>query len=117
MIKGTVIHEQKQFKKRGEYEKEMLRMAKHIIGRTSWDRARVWAINPDAQYYFATKSYDLNSTMVLHGIMHIAINIQSFKPSSLSYKGITSGYKSHAFYPLALSGYNNPYCGAEYNLL
>ena len=55
LIKGTVIHEQKQFKKRGEYEKEMLRMAKHIIGRTSWDRARVWAINPDAQYYFCNE--------------------------------------------------------------
>ena len=40
-------------------------MAKHIIGRT-WDRARVWAINPDAVLFFATKSYDLNSMMVLH---------------------------------------------------
>ena len=55
LIRGTVIHEQKQFKKRGEYEKDMIRMAKHIIGRTSWDRARTWAINPNAQYHFCNE--------------------------------------------------------------
>lgn len=55
LIRGTVIHGQKQFKKRGEYEKDMIRMAKHIIGRTSWDRARTWAINPNAQYHFCNE--------------------------------------------------------------
>ena len=34
----------------------MLEMAKHIIGRTSWDRARTWAINPAAHYHFCNET-------------------------------------------------------------
>ena len=56
LIRGTVIKGQKLFKQRGEYEKDMIRMAKHIIGRTSWDRARTWAINPDATYHFCNET-------------------------------------------------------------
>ena len=56
LIRGTVIKGQKIFKQRGEYEKDMIRMAKHIIGRTSWDRARTWAINPDAAYHFCNET-------------------------------------------------------------
>lgn len=56
LIRGTVIKGQKLFKQRGEYEKDMIRMAKHIIGRTSWDRARTWAINPDAAYHFCNET-------------------------------------------------------------
>ena len=33
-------------------EKVMLSKVKHIIGRTSWDRAHAWAINPNAKYHF-----------------------------------------------------------------
>lgn len=85
LIKGTVIHEQKQFKKRGEYEKEMLRMAKHIIGRTSWDRARVWAINPDAQYYFCNEIlrpefYDGSSWNYAHCNKHSIFLSQAHYP-------------------------------------
>ena len=56
IVRGTVIKGQKLFKQRGEYEKDMIRMAKHIIGRTSWDRARSWAINPDAAYHFCNET-------------------------------------------------------------
>lgn len=56
IVRGTVIKGQKLFKQRGEYEKDMIRMAKHIIGRTSWDRARTWAINPDAAYHFCNET-------------------------------------------------------------
>ena len=54
-IKGTVIRGQKNFKKRAEYEIDMLKMTKHIIGRTSWDKARTKAINPDAKYHFCNE--------------------------------------------------------------
>ena len=34
----------------------MIKEAKHIIGRTSWDRARTWAINPCAEYHFCNET-------------------------------------------------------------
>ena len=56
LIRGTVLHGKQNFKRRGVYEIETIRMAKHIIGRTSWDRARTWAINPDATYHFCNET-------------------------------------------------------------
>ena len=55
ILRGSVIRDQKRFKARSKYEIEMIQMAKHIIGRTSWDRSHVWAINPDAQYHFCNE--------------------------------------------------------------
>ena len=43
---------QRSFEKRGEYERDLLSSVDHIIGRTSWDRAHAWAINPQAQYHY-----------------------------------------------------------------
>lgn len=37
--------------KNGEREKQIIKGARHIIGRTTWDRACVYQINPDADYY------------------------------------------------------------------
>lgn len=56
VLKGTILHDQKVFEKRAEYENEMICMAKHIIGRTSWDRYRTWAINPNAAYHFCNET-------------------------------------------------------------
>ena len=56
ILRGTLIHDQRSFKLSSSYEVEMIRMAKHIIGRTSWDRARVWEINQDAEYHFCNES-------------------------------------------------------------
>ena len=36
-------------------EAELLRECRHVIGRTSWDRARVWALNPLASYHFCNE--------------------------------------------------------------
>lgn len=55
ILKGTIIKGQKDFKKRSEYEIELLKKVHHIIGRTSWDRAHTWAINPEAQYHFCNE--------------------------------------------------------------
>lgn len=51
IIKGNLYHGQRTFSKTGELEKEAIRKVKHIIGRTSWDRAHTWAINPNAKYH------------------------------------------------------------------
>lgn len=55
-IKGSIVKEQNNFKSQGEYEKEIIRSVKHIIGRTSWDRANTWAINPNAKYHFCNET-------------------------------------------------------------
>lgn len=56
ILKGSILHDQKKFKRRGVYEIEMIKHAHHIIGRTSWDRSRVWAINPQVQYHFCNET-------------------------------------------------------------
>lgn len=55
IIKGSIYCEQQAFYKTGEIEKETLRKVNHIIGRTSWDKAHVWGINPKANYYFCNE--------------------------------------------------------------
>lgn len=56
LIRGTIIHGKHRFKKMGRYEIEMIQMARHIIGRTSWDRSHVWAVNPNAKYHFCNET-------------------------------------------------------------
>ena len=55
-LKGSIIDQRRHFKKRSCYELEMLRMARHVIGRTSWDRTHVWAINPEVEYHFCNET-------------------------------------------------------------
>lgn len=52
----TIFQGKRDFRIRGEYEKELLRSVNHIIGRTSWDRSRTWAINPNAEYHFCNET-------------------------------------------------------------
>lgn len=56
IVLGTMRREQKDFKKAGKMEIELLQMVNHIIGRTSWDKARVWAINPEINYHFCNET-------------------------------------------------------------
>lgn len=55
IIKGSIIRGQKQFNRRAKYEIDMLRMAQYVIGRTSWDKSHIWAINPKLQYFFCNE--------------------------------------------------------------
>ena len=48
--------QQNKFKKRGVFEIEALQKVKHIIGRTTWDRACAFQINPNAQYHFCNET-------------------------------------------------------------
>lgn len=52
----TIFQQKRKFEKRGELEKEYIRSVSHIIGRTSWDKAHIWAINPDARYHFCNET-------------------------------------------------------------
>ncbi len=50
---GTSMEEDKNiFEKHGKCEDESLKMVKHVIGRTDWDRACVEAKNPHISYHF-----------------------------------------------------------------
>ena len=55
IIRGSIFSGKKQFSKRGDIEKKMLKLTNHIIGRTSWDKAHVWSINPSAHYHFCNE--------------------------------------------------------------
>lgn len=50
--RSLLVKDKNAFKKSGIIEKEIISRVRHIIGRTSWDRARTWAINPSATYHF-----------------------------------------------------------------
>ncbi|AZV55534.1 glycosyltransferase family 4 protein [Clostridium sp. AWRP] len=52
LIKGNLKEKHDVFEKKGKYEIEAISSVKHVIGRTDWDKACVWAINPDVHYHF-----------------------------------------------------------------
>ncbi len=52
LLVGGILKGYNDFSRRGEAEKEIIRRVNHIIGRTSWDKERIWAINPKATYHF-----------------------------------------------------------------
>lgn len=55
-FKGGTLSIDKVFKKKSAYEKIMIQKIHHIIGRTSWDRAHTWAINPNAEYHVGNET-------------------------------------------------------------
>ena len=55
-VKGSIFRQKELMKKSGEYEKMMIHMAKNVIGRTDWDKAHVWSINPNANYHFCNET-------------------------------------------------------------
>lgn len=50
--KGNVYDGKKVFEKSGRFEIETLKLVKHVIGRTDWDKACTEIINPSAEYHF-----------------------------------------------------------------
>lgn len=56
LARGTIFREKKRFGESGLYEMEMIRKVGHVIGRTSWDRDRTWAINDRAKYHFCNET-------------------------------------------------------------
>jgi len=54
--RDNVAGQKRAFVKRGEFELEALRKARHVMGRTDWDEACVKAINPNIYYHFCNES-------------------------------------------------------------
>ena len=52
----NIFRQRNKMKKRSKYEKELITSVNHIIGRTSWDKAHVWAINSNAKYYHCNET-------------------------------------------------------------
>lgn len=48
--------QQKKFENRGELEIKAIQGVKHIIGRTTWDKACVTQINPNVEYHFCNET-------------------------------------------------------------
>lgn len=51
----SMEEERRRFEERGKCEEESLRLARHVIGRTDWDRACAEAVNPQVHYHFCNE--------------------------------------------------------------
>lgn len=57
LLKNDNIKAQKKkFEKRGENEIQALKIALNVIGRTEWDKACTFLINPNRKYYFCNET-------------------------------------------------------------
>lgn len=56
LFSSSVFQEERNFIMRGELEKKIIRTAKHVIGRTSFDKSHAWAINPSCHYHFCNET-------------------------------------------------------------
>lgn len=56
ILKGSLLEQKRAFQKQSLYEIELLKKVKHIIGRTSWDKAQAWSINHNAEYHFCNET-------------------------------------------------------------
>ncbi len=54
--RDNILQQQKKFVLRGEHEVAAMKMARHVIGRTDWDKACANLINPNAQYHFCNET-------------------------------------------------------------
>lgn len=52
MVKGNIAKGLQGFIEGGKLEVEAMQRVRHLIGRTDWDRAASWAINPKARYHY-----------------------------------------------------------------
>lgn len=56
ILRGSILKEQSRFRISAEYEREMISMAGHVIGRTAWDKTVSAAINPQVHYHFCNET-------------------------------------------------------------
>lgn len=54
--RDSIYRQREKYVVRGAFETAALQKAKHVIGRTDWDRACVRQINPDAVYHFCNET-------------------------------------------------------------
>ena len=56
LFKGHMLKIPDNMFKSGAIENECLKLSHHVIGRTSWDKDHVWAVNPHAEYHFCNET-------------------------------------------------------------
>lgn len=56
LLKGHIWNHPKRMLKKGKIEEEYIKLSRHIIGRTTWDKDHIWAINPTTQYHFCNET-------------------------------------------------------------
>lgn len=54
-LRFSLLNMPQEMEIQGRLEKEYIALGKHIIGRTDWDKAHTWAINPDVKYHFCNE--------------------------------------------------------------
>lgn len=54
--RDNLLSQQKKFVKRGQFEVEALKMARHVMGRTQWDFACTARLNPERSYHFCNET-------------------------------------------------------------
>ena len=54
--RDNIVRQQEKFALRGELEEKALKKARHVIGRTAWDKACTEQINPAAKYHFCNET-------------------------------------------------------------
>ena len=86
ILKGNIIKNRKEFIRRGKYEIETLKRVKNIIGRTDWDCATTYFINPQRKYFF-------NNEMLRNSFYASKWNINLCKKHSVFFSQATSPIK------------------------
>ncbi|MEG0808463.1 MAG: glycosyltransferase family 4 protein [Alistipes sp.] len=101
---NTIWQQKAQFYRRGLVEKEYIQSVKHVIGRTSWDKAHVLAINPQVNYHFCNET--LRDEFYKHRWSYETCEKQTIFLSQASYpiKGLHQVLKA---LPLILRHYPN----------
>lgn len=56
LLRGSIMTQQKAFRNYSRYEVEYIQNVNNIIGRTSWDKAHILAVNPHAHYYICNET-------------------------------------------------------------
>lgn len=54
--RDNIANQAKTYAQRGEFEVKALEKARHVIGRTDWDRACAQRIHPDIRYHFCNET-------------------------------------------------------------
>lgn len=52
---ALLVNKWLRFRPRLRKERETIRLTSHVMGRTLWDQAQAWAINPDADYHACSR--------------------------------------------------------------
>ena len=56
IVRGTCFSDRRKWLKRAKYEDELISGVKYVIGRTTWDKAHVYAINSNIEYFVCNET-------------------------------------------------------------